>query len=223
MTASKCISKLAQSWPPSVSPNSLDYGLQVRMSMASKCISKLARSQSRSASLSSLDHCLQVYLQICSITASKCISKLARSQPRSISLRSLDRHFQAHLKLLSSTACSQSRYTVCRWVAIWIHRYIDENTHWIHGCDSRSSQTCRRRSQVCRRRSHVLPGLSLALPGLSPALPVTQKAGRNALLGSDTPEIDASKFTLHILSDTSGGFQWLKYILLMLCNATGSV
>jgi len=35
-----------------------------------------------------------------------------------------------------------------------------------------------------------------------------------------SPEIDASKFTLHILPDTPGGFQWLKYILLMLCNAT---
>jgi len=30
-----------------------------------------------------------------------------------------------------------------------------------------------------------------------------------------SPEIDASKFTLHILSDTPGGFQWLKYILLL--------
>ena len=30
-----------------------------------------------------------------------------------------------------------------------------------------------------------------------------------------SPEIGASKFTLHILSDTAGGFQWLKYILLM--------
>jgi len=30
-----------------------------------------------------------------------------------------------------------------------------------------------------------------------------------------SPEIDASKFTLHILSDTPGDFQWLKYILLM--------
>jgi len=28
-------------------------------------------------------------------------------------------------------------------------------------------------------------------------------------------EIDASKFTLHVLSDTPGVFQWLKYILLM--------
>jgi len=31
-----------------------------------------------------------------------------------------------------------------------------------------------------------------------------------------SPEIDTSKFTLHILSDTPGVFQWLKYILLML-------
>ena len=31
----------------------------------------------------------------------------------------------------------------------------------------------------------------------------------------DSPEIDASKFALHILSDTPGGFQWLQYILLM--------
>jgi len=30
-----------------------------------------------------------------------------------------------------------------------------------------------------------------------------------------SPEIDASKFTLHILSDTPGSFQRLKYILLM--------
>ena len=30
-----------------------------------------------------------------------------------------------------------------------------------------------------------------------------------------SPEIDASKFILHILSDSPGGCQWLKYILLM--------
>jgi len=30
-----------------------------------------------------------------------------------------------------------------------------------------------------------------------------------------SPEIDASKFTLHILSDTPGVFERLKYILLM--------
>ena len=37
------------------------------------------------------------------------------------------------------------------------------------------------------------------------------------------PEIDASKFTLHILSDTPGGFQWLKYISLMLMRCLGQV
>ena len=31
-------------------------------------------------------------------------------------------------------------------------------------------------------------------------------------------EIDASKFTLHILSYTPGGFQWLKHILLLHVN-----
>jgi len=30
-----------------------------------------------------------------------------------------------------------------------------------------------------------------------------------------SPAIEASKFTLHIFSDTPGGFQWLQYILLM--------
>jgi len=110
--------KFAQSRPPSVSPNSLHYCLQVCTIMASKCISKLAQSRSQSASLSSLDQGLQVYLQIRSITASKYISKLARSCPRSVSLSSLDGHYQAHLELLSSTACSQFRYTLCGWVAI---------------------------------------------------------------------------------------------------------
>jgi len=77
--ASKCISNLAEPWPPAVSPNSLDYGLHKR-------ISKLAQSRSRRASLSSLNHSLQVYLQIRSIAASKCISKVTRSLPRSITL-----------------------------------------------------------------------------------------------------------------------------------------
>jgi hypothetical protein len=33
---------------------------------------------------------------------------------------------------------------------------------------------------------------------------------------SYSPGLDTSKFTLHILADTPGGFQWLKSILLML-------
>jgi len=115
---SKTISKLTLLLPP----NSLNHGLQVylqtRLITASKCISKFTQSQSRSASLSSLDQGRQVYLQISLITTSKCISKLGRSQPWTVSMSSLDRHSQAHLQFLPSTTCSQSRYTVCRWVAI---------------------------------------------------------------------------------------------------------
>jgi len=99
--------KFARSWPPSALPNSLDYGLKVPMIVASKCISP-----------NLLDHSLPVYFQICLITASMCISTVAHSRPRSISLSSLHRHFQAHLELLSSPTRSQSRYTVCWWVAI---------------------------------------------------------------------------------------------------------
>jgi len=111
--ASKCITKLARSQPPSVSLNLHDYGLQVHTITASKCISKLARLQSPnslhhsphvhlqtrlitaskfaplrppSASPNSLDYGLQTR----SIMASKCISKLTRLRPRSASLSSLD-------------------------------------------------------------------------------------------------------------------------------------
>jgi len=66
------------------------------------------------------------------------------------------------------------------------------------GC--RRSQACRRRSQTCRRRSQVHPKFSPALRGVlklititpmallyqSSEIPVTPKAGRNALLRSDT-------------------------------------
>jgi len=122
ITDSQCISQLTQSRPPSASRNLLNHGLQVRTILASKRISKRSRTRSLSESLSSFDYGLNVYLQICLITTTKCICKLAWSQPQWVSLSSLDRHFQVHLALLSSTAYCQSRYTVCRWVAIWIHR-----------------------------------------------------------------------------------------------------
>ena len=70
--ASKCISKLPWSQPPSASPNSLIT--------ASKCTSTLAGARPRTGSLSSLDHLLQVQLQTHLITASKLISKFTRSQ-----------------------------------------------------------------------------------------------------------------------------------------------
>jgi len=72
----------------------------------------------------------------------------------------------------------------------------------------------------------VCPGLSPALPGAPRLVVSTPRLVAGAPSYSDSrqecpprvwysPEIHASKFTLHILSDTPGGFQWLKYILLM--------
>jgi hypothetical protein len=81
--------------------------------------------------------------------------------------------------------------------------------------------------------SPVYPGLSLVRPVLWPALPgapsLVVRASRVVVrtpiyfegrqecppIVWYSPELDASKFTLHIFSDTPGGFQWLKYILLM--------
>jgi hypothetical protein len=72
----------------------------------------------------------------------------------------------------------------------------------------------------------VLLDMSPALPALSPAVPGAPRPVVGAPCISEGrqecpprvwyyPEIDASKFTLNILSDTPGGFQWLKYILRM--------
>jgi len=91
-------SKLARSWPPSgITPNSLDYGLQVylqtRSITACKCNSELARLRPPS----SHEHGLQVHLQTRSILASKCISEFTRSTSPSASLSSLDLRLQVHL------------------------------------------------------------------------------------------------------------------------------
>jgi len=139
LSASKYSSNLARSRPPSVSPNWLDYRLQVRTSMASKCISKVAQSRPPSASLSSLDLSLQVHIQTRSIMASKCISEFTRSTSPSASQTRLIKYIfkerwwlygdtgvtevdrvtgSIRSRPRSITACSQSRYSVCRWVAL---------------------------------------------------------------------------------------------------------
>jgi hypothetical protein len=80
--ASKCMCKLVQSRPPSVSLNSQDYGLQVHLQTRSitafKCISKLVRLRPPSVSPNLLDYSLQVYLQTRSIRALECVSKFTR-------------------------------------------------------------------------------------------------------------------------------------------------
>jgi len=105
--ASKDISKLPWSRPPTVSPNSLHYSLQVRTIINSKCISKLVWLRPASTSPNTLNyglqvsmiiaptgilpkllnHTLHVYLWTRSITASKLAwgwPPNAYLQPRSI-------------------------------------------------------------------------------------------------------------------------------------------
>ena len=101
----------------------------------------------------------------------------------------------------------------------------------------RCSQACCQRSQAYRRPSQVLPDAPNVLSG-APRCSQTyhnHSHGTPVAVISDpsysegwpecpprvwySPEIDASKFTLHILSDTPGVFQWLKYILLISVDA----
>jgi len=75
------ISKLARSQPPCVSPNLLDYSLQVRKIMTSQCINTLAWSWPPSASPKSLDHGLRVYLWVHSIVTFRRTSKCSQAPP----------------------------------------------------------------------------------------------------------------------------------------------
>ena len=114
-------SKLARSQRPSVSPNSHDYGLQVRTIMDSKCISPnshnygLQSSQNHSFEIhishlaqlripSSHDHSLQVHIYISLILISECNSEFTRLRPLTISPNTLNYHLQVHLQTHSITA-----------------------------------------------------------------------------------------------------------------------
>jgi len=110
--ASKCISNLAQFQPPSVSPNSLNYSLQMPLQTssitASKVhtimvfqvqISKLTRSWPPSICQNSLDYGLQVR----TIMPCKCIFTLTRPRSRSASPYSLDHGLEVYLQICSIT------------------------------------------------------------------------------------------------------------------------
>jgi len=71
ITASKCISKPTRSWPPSVSANSLDWGLHGGTIKTSKCISILAGLRPHSFHYHGLP--------TCNIPASECITKFTWS------------------------------------------------------------------------------------------------------------------------------------------------
>jgi len=94
-------------------------------------------------------------------------------------------------------------------------------------------QACCSRSLVCRWRPGVLPDAPKVLSGTPRCFQSYHNHSHGTLVQvvNDprysegrpecppkvwySPEINSFKFTLHILSGTPGGFQWLKYILLM--------
>jgi len=99
--ASKCISKLTRSWPPSPSLSSLERSLQLHLQTrsitASKCISEFTRSLG-----------LQVHLQTRWIAASKCISEFTRSQSPSASQTSSMKYiFKVRRRLYRDTRVTE--------------------------------------------------------------------------------------------------------------------
>jgi len=83
ITASRCISKLSWWWPPSVSPNLLDYALPVHLQPCSftiaESISMSTRSQPASVCPNMLDFRHKVHLHTYSTTALECISEFTWS------------------------------------------------------------------------------------------------------------------------------------------------
>jgi hypothetical protein len=130
-----------------------------------------------------------------------------------------------------SEACGRRSQTPC-WRSQTCH-WRSQTCHWRSQTYRWCTQTCHQRTQTCRRHSHVLPGAPKVLSGAlrcfqtyhnhfhGTPVPVIRalsySKGRSECppMVWYSPDIDPSKFTLHILSDTSGGSQRLKYILLM--------
>jgi len=104
---------------------------------------------------------------------------------------------------------------------------------WLVVDPARCSQTCHRHSQHCHWSFQVHPGAPKVLSGAlrysptyhnhshgTPVSVIRDSSYSKCQLQSPprfwySPEIDASKFSLHILSHTPGGSWWLQYILLI--------
>jgi len=212
---SKCISNFTRLRPPCVSPNKLDYHLQAhlhtRTITVSECISVFTLSSCSGAPRFALKHRLQA-VQIYRVLMGS----------------DIDTYNRIHTEYMSFKNC-------------WTIRSSSDFQAHQQRCQTRCfSQTALEWFEALPDLAPVLPGWSPVIPGLSPALSclsLVLRSSSPALLGaprfvvstpsycegrqecpprvSYSPAIDASKFTLHILSDHPGGFQWIKYILLM--------
>jgi len=222
MLVLNCFSKLGPSRPQSAYVSSIDHGLQVhlwtRSITASQCISEFTQSWSPIASPNPLDHGLGVNLWVHSIVIFR--RTLNCSQAPSAASRDIPcvdgylyGYIDTQMRIQSEYVTFKNRWTI----------YSSYNFQAHQQCSQR--KCCF--SQTALLWFEVLQEMSLALPG-APRLAVgAPSLGASTSSYSEgwqkchprvwySPEIDASKFILHILSDTPEGFQWLKYILLML-------
>jgi len=119
ITVSKCISKLACSWPSSASPNLLDHGLQVHLQthliMASKCISKLAWLLPPSVSWSLLDYSLRVHHYV---------------QSRVRGYEGISSHDEEHKLRRSMNAWEQCVRIHINCVDLWRSARVHETNSW---------------------------------------------------------------------------------------------
>jgi len=136
--------------------------------------------------------------------------------------------------LYCDSRCSQT----CHWHSQACRRH-SQTCCWHSQTCRRHSQTYPQHTQHCCRHSQACRQCSLGLSGAPKVLSGAPRCSQTYHNHSGTPvvdirdpsyaecqmecpprvwyslEIDASKFTLHILTNTPGGFQWLKYIVLM--------
>jgi len=222
ITTCKCISKLAGWRPQSVSLGSFDGHLQVQLEL------RLSTAWTQSRYIlcrwvaTDIHRYIDTYihrwkynlnawvLTVLERSVVAVISRCTSSIPKEDVLRWL-----LNCDLMCSRTCCWPSET-CRWRC--------ENSCWRSEAFCRHTQICHRCSQTCRQLSQVLPGAPKVLSG---SLRCSQtyhnhSHGTPNPIISDlchcegrpkcppsvwyTPESDASKFTLRILSDTSGDF-----------------
>jgi len=226
--ASKCISEPVWSQPRSASPSShnqglpsassksLHHGLQVNLPThsitVSKCISEFTQSSFSGAPQIALKHLLQP-VQIYRVLMSSYI------------------HIQMGIptEYMSINNC----WTISSSYDFQVRQQSSQRQCCF-------SQTALLWFEVLPAMLSALPGFSPVLPGAPKVLSGARRCSQPYQTHSDgtpvpvirdpsysegrpvcpprvwySPDIVASKFTLHILSDTPGGFQSLKEILLM--------
>jgi len=216
ITILECIAKFTRSQPPSLSPNWLDYHLPVHLqTQLNKVLEFTAEFPQLWLSVASqiaLNHGMQLVL-IYHVLMGSYVDILMRIQTAYMSCKhcwtiSSSNNFQENQQH-SQKRCGFAQ-TALRWLevlpdlslALWQLLLALPGAPKVISCSPRCSE-------MYQHHSHGTPVPVIRNPSHTECwLECTRRVWYS-------PEIDPSKVTLHILSDTPGGFQWWKYILLM--------